>query len=70
MKALLSRLFPHNWNDVLSLIVIIGVPVLWLLDAYGPIDITLSEAVIGATILAWGNVVQFYFRRAPPSDNV
>ena len=55
-----------TWNDRLSLILVVGIPCLWVAD--GLLKLNLNELVLGATILAWGNVVQYYFRRAPPED--
>lgn len=61
MKALLGKLLPQNWNDTLSLILIIGIPLVWI---YGNI----APEANGATILAWGLVVQFYFRQRQPKE--
>lgn len=52
-----------TWNDQLSLFIILGIPGLWVFDATIG---NLNEQVIGATILAWGLVVQFYYRQRPP----
>mgnify|MGYP001593018987 FL=1 len=55
------------FNDRLALLVLIGIPVLWLLDAKG--WVTLDPQVMGALILTWGIVIQYYFRRAPPDTD-
>ena len=61
MMWALDRLLPRNWNDVLSLGLLAGVPALWVLAS-------LPEQVLGATIVVWTLVAQFYFRRQPPTD--
>jgi hypothetical protein len=49
---------PRIWNDWLALLILTGVPVLWVFA-------NLNEIVLGATISGWTLVVQFYFRKAP-----
>ncbi len=49
---------PKTWNDWLSLVILLGTPVLWVFGNVG-------DTVMGATIAGWTLVVQFYFRRAP-----
>ena len=61
-----SRLLPHNFNDTLALILIFMIPALWILDGSEDVKISIGEQVEGALILAWGIIVQFYFRRKPP----
>jgi hypothetical protein len=63
---MVSRFLPANWNDVLSIFLLVGIPALW-------VAFTLPETVVGATITVWTLVAQFYFRRsaatvADPSD--
>ena len=53
------RLLPKNWNDVLSLILIVGIFILWT-------RFELPEDVKGATIMVLASIVSFYFRKAPP----
>lgn len=54
-----------TFNDRLALALLILIPCLWVFSvAYRP----LPEVIIGATILQWGLVIQYYFRRAPPGD--
>ncbi len=52
------RGYPRLWNDWLALLILIGIPALWVWGG-------LNEIVTGATISAFTLVVQFYFRRAP-----
>lgn len=49
---------PERWNDWLALLVLVGVPAMWVLGS-------LNDTVLGATIAGWMLVVQFYFRKAP-----
>lgn len=53
---------PKTWNDFLSLLLIVGIPGLWLIQRWLPVP---SEAV-GASITVWTMVAVFYFRKAPP----
>lgn len=50
----------ENFNDTLALVLIPGVPGIWVLSHWYP----LPPEAVGASILAWGNVVQHYFRKA------
>lgn len=53
-------------NDLLALLLLIMViPGLWLAAALGAIN--LNGEVIGATIMGWTLVLQYYFRKAPPA---
>ena len=60
----------QNWNDMLSLVLIVLIVALWVGSCYLPAP--LPESVIGATIVVFTLVAQFYFRKAreePPSTN-
>ena len=57
-----NRLLPANWNDTLSLLLMIVIPVLWASNRW----LQFPEAVIGATISGWTMIVVFYFRKSPP----
>ena len=52
-----------NWkrfNDRLALILVaVIIPGLWVANSW----LHMSGEIIGATILAWGLIVQFYFRK-------
>lgn len=48
-----------------ALCVIIVIPALWVTHALG--TIVLPEVVLGATIMAWGTIITFYFGN---KDNV
>jgi hypothetical protein len=52
------RYLPRNWNDVLSIAVIIGLPIYWW--AAMP-----NEMITGATVAGFTLTLQYYFRRAP-----
>ena len=53
---------PKTWNDFLSLLLIVGIPGLWMVQKWLP----MPSEVVGATIVAWTLVVQYYFRQRPP----
>ena len=54
-------------NDILALLLlIIVIPGLWIAEGIGVISLKGTE-VIGATIMAWCLVLQYYFRRKPPN---
>ena len=50
-----------TFNDRLALFLMVVIPALWLLTGMGIAQ--LPEAVVGATILQWGLVIQYYFRK-------
>jgi hypothetical protein len=57
-----------NFNDTLALLLITAIiPGLWILDAVNIFE--LNREVLGATILAWGTIAQYYFRKAPKNGN-
>lgn len=68
MKEILSRLLPHNWNDMLAVMLLIIIPLLWILAGSGRIDLTKLGDLNGALIATWTLIIQFYFRRAPPGN--
>ena len=53
-----------TWNDRLSLLLLAGIPALWVLDHW----VNLKGEAIGATIAVWTLVANFYFRKAPPKE--
>ena len=55
-----------TFNDRLALLLIVLIPVLWFLTGYGIIK--LAPEVTGALIATWTLVIQFYFRRQPPTN--
>ena len=57
----MKKSLPNKWNDWLALLMLVGGPVLWV---WGSLD----DTVLGATIVAFTLVTQFYFRRSPPGD--
>ena len=50
-----------TFNDQLAIYLLVTIPGLWLVSATGLVD--LSDQVEGALILAWGLLIQFYFRK-------
>ena len=53
-----------KFNDLLALAVVAGViPGLWIANGVGLIS--LPGEVVGATIMAWGLILQYYFRKKP-----
>lgn len=69
MKDLLSRLLPHNWNDVLAFMLLIAIPMVWVLAGRGWMDLTKLGDVNGVLITTWTLIIQYYFRRAPPGNS-
>lgn len=57
---------PRNWNDMLSVPLVIGMPVLLTLVYFA--NIPLPEIVVGAFIGGWTLGVQYYYRRAPETS--
>jgi len=56
-----------RFNDRLALIVVLLLVGVWIGDAV--IKNTFDQQVIGASILAFGMIIQFYFRRKEPPEN-
>ncbi|NVM23867.1 MAG: hypothetical protein HWN68_19065 [Desulfobacterales bacterium] len=56
-----------KFRDLLALIILVAViPGLWIATGRG--YLTLPGEVIGATIMAWGLLLQFYFRKRPMEE--
>ena len=56
-----------NINNLLALLVLILIiPGLWIATGLGVI--TLPGEVVGATIMGWTLVLQYFFRKAPTPD--
>jgi len=54
-------------NDILAILVlVIIIPGLWIGIGLG--KLTVAGEITGATIMAWGLVLQYYFRRKPPTN--
>jgi len=54
-----------TFNDSLAILLIVGLPAMWVADAYYKLG--LSGEVTGATIAAFTLVVQHFFRKAAPN---
>ena len=54
----------RKFADRLALILIVMIPGLWASNRW----LQMPGEIIGATIMAWGLVVQFYFRKKEPTD--
>jgi len=55
-----------KFNELLALLLLVGIiPGLWV--AEGLELVSINGQVLGATIMAWGLVLQFFFRKKPPS---
>ena len=52
-----------KFKDRLGLLLIVGVPLLWVSSNW----LALPGEVIGATIGGWTLVIQYYFRKKEPS---
>ncbi len=51
-----------KFKDLLAIAcIIVIIPSLWVSQGLGAIE--LPEAVVGATILQWGLILQYYFRK-------
>ncbi len=50
-------------NDRLALLVLVVIPVLWITNKW----LNLPGEILGATIMAWTLVLQYYFRKSPPN---
>jgi hypothetical protein len=61
MIEILKKMAPQNFNDTLCLVLIILTVALWIMTGQG--IVTLPESVVGATIVTWTLLVQYYFRK-------
>jgi len=51
-----------NIRNILALLAFLGViPAIWILNGSGIIN--LEETILGATIVVWTLIAQFYFRK-------
>ena len=55
-----------SFNDRLAILLLVGIPVIWLLDAWNGIELKLASEVSGALIATWTMIITYYFRKAPP----
>ncbi len=56
-----------KFRDVLALLtIIIVIPMLWVTQGLG--ILTMPGEVVGATIMGWGLILQFYFRKKPADE--
>lgn len=54
-------------NDLLAILtVVVIIPGLWIVNGLGAVN--LPGEIIGATIMGWTLILQFYFRRKEPKD--
>lgn len=54
-----------NFNDRLCILLVFIIPGLWLMEGLGWLKP--APEVNGALIATWTLVIQYYFRKAPPS---
>ncbi len=57
----MKKFIPQTFNDFLALVLIFGIVALWVLVGKGILN--LQGDVIGALIVTWTLIVQFYFRK-------
>jgi hypothetical protein len=62
-----KNILPSTFNEILCLTLVYLTFLLWLLQSVKAIE--LPEAVLGATIVTWTLMVQYYFRKKPPKDS-
>lgn len=56
MLEIIKKFVPQNFNDLLAVMLIIGIVLLWVFA-------TLPTEVSGALIVTWTLIVQYYFRK-------
>ena len=57
-----------NFNNLLALLLgVVIIPLIWLLDGMGIIDV--AGQVQGATIVVWTLIAQYYFRKKSSDGN-
>jgi hypothetical protein len=58
---MIKKLMPQAFNDTLCVLLITMITVLWILAGRGLVE--LSAEVMGALIVTWTLLVQYYFRK-------
>ena len=58
----LGKFKPQNFNDFLCLVLISLITIMWVLT--GRKIIVLPDSIIGALIVTWTLLVQYYFRKS------
>ncbi len=58
---------PQTFNDLLALVLCALIMILWAGAGRG--WLTLPGEIIGGTLMAFGAIVQFYFRKARDEDS-
>ena len=62
-----SMIKKFKFNDLLALcILVVIIPGIWITLGCGLL--TLPGEIVGATIVGWSLVLQYYFRRKPPKE--
>ncbi len=56
MLDIIKKFVPQNFNDLLAVMLIVGIILLWVFA-------TLPTEVNGALIVTWTLIVQYYFRK-------
>lgn len=57
-----------NFNELLALVLLVGIiPGLWIAQGRGALQ--MPGEIIGATIMAWGLLLQYFYRKKPPGGN-
>ena len=56
-----------TFNDRLAIVLLVMILLLWLLQPLA--KFSLPDAVNGALIVAFTLILQYYFRRSPPTDS-
>ena len=59
---------PRHWNDVLAILLLIGLPLYWRWLMAAGISQDVLMVIVGALLGHFGQVVTYYFRKAPPSQ--
>lgn len=66
MSKIIDVLFGFkNFNDRLALLLVLSLPIFWIIVAIKNANV--SGEILGATVMAWGLIIQYYFRRSPPT---
>ena len=58
---MIKKLMPQAFNDTLCVLLITMITVMWILAGRGLLE--LSAEVMGALIVTWTLLVQYYFRK-------
>jgi hypothetical protein len=60
---------PKNWNDVLSVVVLVLIVGVWLILSRTGLAVEQQGLIIGAGVVWIGQIISYYYRRTPSVES-